>query len=174
MLELKTFQGPENLRDEAVSNRWLSVAALLFRIQCVYQPGGSSERAMLLSQLTVPESVTTTKSTVAMLGRCQQPSDRVREVGASMPDPSLLLAGIDKATSALLAQHHALGSRVNAFRHKVALDYSPAVPTVVQLVRLLEAECEAAVLGHGRSLVAICGASSVQALSKMVDCGPTS
>ena len=65
-----------------------------------------------------------------------------------MPDPSLLLAGIDKATAALLAQHHALGFRVNAFRHKVALDYNPTGPTVVQLVRLLQAECEAAVLGH--------------------------
>ena len=59
---------PQNLRDEAVSNRWLSTAALLFRIQCVYQPGGSSERSMLLSQLTVPESVTTTKSALLCLG----------------------------------------------------------------------------------------------------------
>ena len=116
---------PQNLRDEAVSNRWLSTAALLFRIQCVYQPGGSSERSMLLSQLTVPESVTTTKSAVAMLRKWQQHFYRVRELGASMPDPSLLLAGIDKATTALLAQHHALGFRVNAFRHKVALEVVP-------------------------------------------------
>ena len=40
---------PQHIRDEAVSNRWLSSAALLFRLQCIYQPGGASERSMLLS-----------------------------------------------------------------------------------------------------------------------------
>ena len=138
---------PQHLRDEAVSNRWLSSAALLFRLQCVYQPGGASERSMLLSQLTLPETVTTVKSAVVMLRKWQQSFYRVRELGASMPDPSLLLAGIDKATTSLLGQHHSLGFRVNAFRHKVALDYNPTVPSIVQLVRLLQAECEASALG---------------------------
>ena len=87
---------PQHIRDEAVSNRWLSSAALLFRLQCVYQPGGASERSMLLSQLTLPEVVTTVKSAVVMLRKWQQNFYRVRELGASMPDPSLLLAGIDK------------------------------------------------------------------------------
>ena len=40
-----------------------------------------------------------------------------------------------------------MGFRVNAFRHKVALDYNPTVPSIVQLVRLLQAECEASALG---------------------------
>ena len=44
---------PPGLRDEAVSNRWLTTASLLFRMQCVYQPGGASKRSMLLSQLVV-------------------------------------------------------------------------------------------------------------------------
>ena len=76
---------PQHLRDEAVSNRWLSSAALLFRLQCVYQPGGASERSMLLSQLTLPETVTTVKSAVVMLRKWQQSFYRVRELGASMP-----------------------------------------------------------------------------------------
>ena len=142
---------PQYIRDEAVSNRWLSSAVLLFRLQCVYQPGGASERSMLLSQLTVPESVNTVRAAVAMLRKWQQNFYRVRELGASMPDPSLLLSGIDKATSALLAQHHSLGFRVNAFRHKVALDYNPTVPSIVQLVRLLQAECEASSLSNMES-----------------------
>ena len=137
---------PSNLRDEAVSNRWLTSAALLFRIQCVYQPGGSTERSMLLSFLSSPETVSGVKTAVAMLRKWQQHFFRVKELGASMPDPSLLLAGIDKATATLLGQHQALGFRVNAFRHKVALDYNPTVSSVVQLVRLLQAECEALAL----------------------------
>ena len=137
---------PSNLRDEAVSNRWLTSAALLFRTQCVYQPGGSTERSMLLSFLSSPETVPGVKPAVAMLRKWQQHFFRVKELGASMPDPSLLLAGIDKATATLLGQHQALGFRVNAFRHKVALDYNPTVSSVVQLVRLLQAECEALAL----------------------------
>ena len=103
---------------------------------------------MLLSQLTLPEVVSTVKSAVVMLRKWQQNFYRVRELGASMPDPSLLLAGIDKATVGLLGQHHSLGFRVNAFRHKVALDYNPTVPSIVQLVRLLQAECEASALSN--------------------------
>ena len=139
---------PQNVRDEAVSNRWLTSAALLFRLQCVYQSGGASERSMLLSQLTLPEVVTNVKNAVAMLRKWQPNFYRVRELGASMPDPSLLLFGIDKATASLLSQHHSLGFRVNAFRHKVALDYNPTVPSTVHLVRLLQAEREALALGN--------------------------
>ena len=139
---------PQSLRDEAVSNRWLTTASLLFRVQCVYQPGGSSERSTLLRQLTLPETVSTVTTAVAMLRKWQQHFYRVRELGASMPDPLLLLAGVDKATAGLLGQHPALGFRVNAFRHRVALDYNPTVPTVVQLVRLIQAECEALALGQ--------------------------
>ena len=137
---------PQHIRDEAVSNRWLSTAAFLFRLQCVYQPGGASERSMWLSQRTLPKIAGNPKSAVAMLRKWQQNFYRVHELGASMPDPSLLLAGIDKATVGLLGQHHSLGFRVNAFRHKVALDYNPTVTSIVQLVRLIQAECEALAL----------------------------
>ena len=37
-----------------------------------------------------------------------------------------------------------IGFRVNAFRHQLAIDYNPTVANVVQLVRLIQAECEAA------------------------------
>ena len=137
---------PQSVRDEAVSNRWLTTASLLFRIQCIYQPGGSSERAMLLSHLVSPEVAKSFGTGVSMLRRWQQNFHRVRELQASLPDPSLLLNGIDVATMQLLAQHPLLGFRVNAFRNRVSLDYNPVVATVLQLVKLLQAEFEAAAL----------------------------
>ena len=137
---------PSHIRDEAVSNRWLSTTALVFRIMCLYQPGGASERSMLLSQLVNPEPSRTLASAVSMLRKWQQHFSRVRELQASLPDSSLLLRGIDAATSSLLGQHPALAFRVNAFRNKVSLDYNPSITTVIQLVRLLQAEFEAASL----------------------------
>ena len=137
---------PQSVRDEAVSNRWLTTAALLFRVYCLYQPGGSSERAMLLSHLVSPENVKSYGLGVAMLRKWQQNFHRVCELQAALPDSSLLLKGVDGATAQILAQNPLIGFRVNAFRNRVSLDYNPSVATVLQLVRLLQAEFEAAAL----------------------------
>ena len=149
---------PAPVKDEAVSNRWLTTASLLYRILCIYQPGGSSERAMLLSQLVNPEPVKSYAAGVAMLRKWQQHFYRVNELQASLPDSSLLLKGVDGATSALLAQSPLLGFRVNAFRNRVALDHNPTMGTVMQLVKLLQAEFESAALsadaGGGKSRLA--------------------
>ena len=135
---------PTSLKEEAVSNRWLTTASLLFRVQCVYQPGGSSERSMLLSHLVSPEVVKSFGSAVEMLRKWQQNYHRVKELQAALPDSSLLLRGVDAATSQLLTQNPLLGFRVNSFRSRASLDYNPTVLTVLQLVRLLQAEFEAA------------------------------
>ena len=137
---------PGHIRDEAVSNRWLASAALIFRIMCLYQPGGSSERSMLLSQLVNPEAPKSLGMAVGVLRKWQQHFARIRELQAALPDSSLLLKGVDNATAGLLGQHPALSFRVNSFRNKVALDYNPSIATVLQLVRLLQAEFEAAAL----------------------------
>ena len=139
---------PGHIKDEAVSNRWLSSVALLFRIQCIYQPGGSSERSMLLSHLVHPEVVKSLSSGVVMLRKWQQNFFRVRELNAALPDSSLLLRGLDQATRALLGTNPSLGFRVNAFRNRVSLEYNPAVSTVLQFVRLLQAEFESASLSQ--------------------------
>ena len=143
-LMLAAIPGP--VKDEAVSNRWLSTASLLFRIQCIYQPGGSSERAMLLSQLVGPEVVKSFSQGVMVLRRWQQHFFRVRELQAALPDSSLLLKGVDGSTGFILSQHPLLGFRVNAFRNRVSLDYNPSVASVLQLVKLLQAEFESAAL----------------------------
>ena len=127
---------PAQIKDEAVSNRWLSSASLLFRIQCLYQPGGSSERSMLLSQLVGPEQVKSFSGGVTMLRKWQQQFYRVKELHATLPDPFLLLRGVDTATGTLLSQNPLLGFRVNAFRNRISLDYNPSVMGVLQLVRL--------------------------------------
>ena len=139
---------PTYIKDEAVSNRWLTSSALMFRIQCLYQPGGSSERSMLLSHLVNPEVVKTVGSAVSMLRKWQQNFFRVKELHAALPDSSLLLKGVDHATSSLLVQNPLLGFRVNAFRSRVSLDYNPSVSTVLQFVRLLQAEFESASLSQ--------------------------
>ena len=112
---------PQSLREEAVSNRWLTTASLLFRMQCVYQPGGSSERSMLLSQLVSPEMMKTCGGAVTALRRWLQHFNRAQELQASLPDSSLLLKGIDGATASLMALYPALSFRVSSFRNRASL-----------------------------------------------------
>ena len=137
---------PGSVKDDLVMNRWLSSASILFRVLCIWQPGGSSERAHLLSQLVQPETCKNFRDALPTLRRWQQNLQRAREIQASLPDPSLLLKGVDQATSSVLAVSPMIGFRVNSFRHRSGLDYNPSVSGIVQLVRLIQAEFEAASL----------------------------
>ena len=101
---------------------------------------------MLLSHLVSPEAVKSFGAGVTMLRKWQQNFHRVRELQAALPDSSLLLKGVDQASAHLLSLYPLIGFRVNAFRNRVSLDYNPSVATVLQLVRLLQAEFEAAAL----------------------------
>ena len=135
---------PQSVRDDVVTNRWLTSASILFRVLCLFQPGGSSERSHLLSQLVNPDPCRSFSDAIKGLRRWQQGLQRAGEIHATLPDASLLLRGLDGATSSLLTAHPMIGFRVNAFRHQLAIDYNPTVANVVQLVRLIQAECEAA------------------------------
>ena len=135
---------PQSVRDEVVTNRWLASSSILFRVLCLFQPGGSSERSHLLSQLVNPDPCRSFAEAIKGLRKWQQGLQRAGEIHATLPDASLLLRGLDGATSALLTSHPMRGFRVNAFRHQLAIDYNPTVANVVQLVRLIQAECEAA------------------------------
>ena len=134
---------PANVRDDVVTNRWLSTTAILFRIFCLFQPGGSNERAHLLAQLVNPEVCTSFAECIKVLRRWNQSLQRASEIHATLPDPSLLLRGVDAATGGLLASNQMVGFRVNSFRHRLGIDYNPTVASVLQLVKLIQAEAEA-------------------------------
>ena len=137
---------PQSVRDDVVTNRWLSSVGILFRILCIFQPGGSSERAHLLGMLVNPETCKTFGDSIKCLRRWQQSLQRASEIHATLPDPSLLLKGVDSATGALLTAHPMVGFRINTFRQQLAIDYNPSVSSVMQLVKLILAESEAASL----------------------------
>ena len=153
---------PQNIKEDLITNRWLTSAAVLFRILCLYQPGGSSERAHLLSQLVFPDVSKTYKDAIVSLRRWTQNLQRAREIHATLPDASLLIKGIDAATSGLLAQNPMINFRISSFRHRTALDYLPSLEGIVQLVRLILSECEAA------SLVSETGGISVLAMQRLL------
>ena len=94
-----------------------------------------------------PDSCKSYKDALATLRKWAQNLQRAREIHATIPDPSLLVKGVDQATASVLALNPMIAFRVSAFRHASGLDYNPTVPGVAQLVKLIQAECEAASLG---------------------------
>ena len=96
--------------------------------------------------LVNPETCKTFAESIKYLRRWQQSLQRAAEIHATLPDPSLLLKGVDSATGALLTAHPMVGFRINTFRQQLAIDYNPSVSSVMQLVKLILAEREAASL----------------------------
>ena len=99
-----------------------------------------------MSQLVTPEVCKGFQDAIRVFRRWQQSLQRATEIRATLPDPSLLLKEVDSATVSLLANSPMVAFRVNSYRHSIALDYNPTTTGVTQLVRLLQAESEAASL----------------------------
>ena len=102
---------PQSVRDDVVTNRWLSSTSILFRVMCLFQPGGSTERAHLLSQLVNPDACRTFAEALKILRKWQQSLQRAAEIKAALPDASLLLRGVDTTTSGLLTANPMIGFR---------------------------------------------------------------
>ena len=79
---------PADLQTEAVSVRGLASSALIFLLMSRYQPGGSSEKSMILSFLTQPhvDGQSNVLSHHAALRKLDRLYRRGKELGLQSPD----------------------------------------------------------------------------------------
>ena len=88
---------PQTMRDEMVS--WVQrVHQQLFRLLVCYQPGGSSDRALVLAQLEPKDGPSDVTEVVAALRKWFRWLQRARDLQLSLPDPSVQI----KALSAIV------------------------------------------------------------------------
>ena len=59
---------PEDLKNEVVSVRAVTVESMIFLVHCAYQSGGTAEKAYLLQFLTAPDSGTTMDAVLTLTG----------------------------------------------------------------------------------------------------------
>ena len=138
---------PETLREELISSRNMSTINLIFKVYCVYQPGGLRERSMLLTFLTSPGQASTAVEAVAALRKWFRWMDRTVQMGATLPDVSLLVQGLDALTSSVLGSMPHVQFRMNMVRTRCALDHNPTVVMLQTYARSLQAEMESAAVG---------------------------
>ena len=81
---------PESVKKDIVAARTLSSTSILFKLFTLYQPGGGSEKAGLLKQITDPKVPSNVLDLLAAVRQWRRWVARADELGLTLPDPSAL------------------------------------------------------------------------------------
>ena len=134
---------PDDLKNEVISVRAVTVEAMVFLVHCSFQPGGSAEKAYLLQFLTTPDAATLTlaRKWIRLLRRG-------KELQVVLPDPSLLCRGLDRLHTAVFtnSKHPSAAFRIASFKLERQLDYKALAKDVEDYAQLILGELEAALL----------------------------
>ncbi|CAE7322146.1 unnamed protein product [Symbiodinium sp. CCMP2592] len=116
---------PNSLKEELVSTQRMSCIDAAAKIFCTYQPGGLKERSALLRFLTTPESSSEVSVALKHLKRWARWYRRAEDLQVSLPDSTLLLAGLDLLTSKALSKFPETQFRLSSFRYSQNIDMVP-------------------------------------------------
>ena len=133
---------PESQREDIIAGRDVSVLNILTRLMLNYQPGGSSEKAAVLGALELPAEAQSPAEAIAGLRRWLRWKKRAVDMGLVLPDPSVLLRGLDRMTTKVLSTNTALQFRVNLTRTTLLVDAVPTSRNIEQLAECLMAELD--------------------------------
>ena len=135
---------PAIIRDELLASRSLNCMSLLFQILKVYAPGGLQERTQILGELTNLGVARSASEAVQALRSWSRTCARARTMGVSVPDPALVLRGLDTLTEGLLrkAVHSQVSFRVSTARNHLRLDHNPTMGAVMEFLKVLQSEWE--------------------------------
>ena len=134
---------PGFVKEELVASRKLSSIEILCAVYTTYQPGGLKERSALLRFLTYPEAGKGVSDTLKGLRRWNRWYVRASELKVVIPDPTLLVAGLDALTAQELTQWPNVQFRCSTFRNTHNVDHVPTSLAVTSLAKFLTAEFQA-------------------------------
>ena len=125
-----------------VTARELNSTSILFRLLVRFQPGGTGEKQLLLNQLTQLEKSTTMAALAVALRSWRRHYSRALEIGASLPDGSLLLRALEPAVQQVAALDTQAAFRLAQARATLAVDERPVQASVFNYSQCLLAEAE--------------------------------
>ena len=142
---------PEKLRMDMVSARRLTTPQIMFRLFCLFQPGGQAERANLLQLLTefrisggLSEQASALRKWIRWLGRGE-------ELVVVLPDPMILASVLGKASDMVSKSSGQVGFRLASARQQLQLDNRPNLKDVKLFAEFLLAEAEELVISGPQS-----------------------
>ena len=133
---------PSTLKSELVSARQMATGEILYRIMRNYQPGGLAEKSETLQALSVTQAAKSPKEATEKLQRWRRHQLRAQELGATLPDASILCKALGVIASEVLLGAPQASFRLNSFRLQSRLDVMPTAGNLEQFYQMLLAEME--------------------------------
>eukprot|EP00438_Fugacium_kawagutii_P034398 Skav207733 [mRNA] locus=scaffold362:324153:328160:+ [translate_table: standard] len=130
------------LQQTLVTERQLTSTAILFRLHITYQPGGAGEKGLILQQLVSLPKCSTVQDMVTALRSWRRHFGRAREIGAAIPDATLLLKALDPLVVTVGKDDAQASFRLAQSRVALAIDERPDENTIWQFSQCLLAELE--------------------------------
>jgi len=129
-----------------VTDRQMTSTAILFRLYVRYQPGGPGEKSLILKELTQLQKSNTMAELSAALRSWRRHFGRAREVGATLPDGTLLLRALEPAVQHVAKENSQAAFRLAQSRSALQVDEQPQPSTIWAFSQCLLAEAETLVL----------------------------
>ena len=105
-----------------------------------YQPGGHQEKSSVLKALEAPSEAGSVSEVIQSLRKWLKWKKRAEDIDVKLPDPSILLRGLDKLSGRMLVANPNVQFRVNLTRSQMLIDAVPTLEGVEQLAECLLAE----------------------------------
>ncbi|CAE7665157.1 HCF244, partial [Symbiodinium sp. CCMP2456] len=135
---------PKMVREDAVTHRVSSVAAVLYRFHILYSPGGIAERTTVLKQLEGVGAGDNVVDVITALRKWKRHLSRSQEMHLSVPDASILLRGLDTICASCVQKHSEMSFRLSLARNELQLQSRPTQETVMKFYDHLMAEMQQA------------------------------
>ena len=125
---------PESMSTECVSDRKTHPTQLVYRVLIGFQPGGTAERAALIKTVENIGTFTSPAEGVASIKTWERRKTRALELGATLPDSTVLLRAIDAALKDILVQYPNMAFRINLRRDEIKIEGKPTLEKVETLM----------------------------------------
>ncbi len=133
---------PEAQKDEMIATQSLSPLAIVAKLMVAYQPGGLAEKGIILRALEQPEEAQSLPHALTLLRRWIRWKRRAQDVAVILPDPSILVRGLNRMMKKVLEGNKELNFRISLAKTTLMVESIPREETVQQLAEHLVAEVE--------------------------------
>ena len=131
---------PEELKKEIVASRRLEAAEVMYKLHCLFQPGGSAERTQILKNLVEPKVGSSIGELLGSIRSWRRQVGRAEELGA-IPDGFVLVGVMTRFADTL--------AKLGGSQQELALDQRPQISNVKEFSEYLQAEAEELSLTFG-------------------------
>ena len=151
---------PLSVKETVIAERLLSTTGILFTLLKNFQPGGSSERTLLLKELSEIKVGKSPNEACAAVRSWRRFYTRTKEIEATVPDPIILLRALEPAVQ-LISQLDAQATfRLAQSRAQLQVDARPEESSVWSYSECLLAELESLRLLQGSTATSNSGSTA--------------